>query len=261
MERHEAIIVQERPYRASDRVVTVLSPTAGKRELLVRGARKIVSKLGPSLQPFSRVRVAFVPGRRWAHLIGVETIDPYLNLRQRLASIAQAGLVVDVAGALSVAHADDARLYRLVLRELQRIERSRGDTIDRAVVLALSLFALRAIAIAGWHPDLRRCSVCHRSLDGGSIVFVSHPFGFAHQRCVRAAGAISVQLATRRFLLGRFRRRIIPAVVSSRIAGEVGRIAAVALDSVLERPLRSRDFIRFIARGRAPGRALSKSLY
>lgn len=261
MERHEAIVLNERTFRASDRVVTVLSPTAGKRELLARGTRKIVSKLGPSLQPFSRVRVAFIPGRRFTHLIGVETIDPFVNLRHHLAGFAQAGFVVDVAGALAVAHQDDARLYRLVVRELQRIDRIKKDVIDRASVLALSLFALRAIAVAGWHPDLRRCSVCRLALDGGAVVFFAHPFGFGHRRCAGETKAVAVQAATRRFLLGRFRRRVIPAIVTSRVAGEVGRIAAAALEGVLERPLRSRDFFRLIARGSAPGRAAAKPLY
>ncbi|MBI3115030.1 MAG: DNA repair protein RecO [Candidatus Kerfeldbacteria bacterium] len=261
MERREAILLRLRPVRDVDQLVVALSPAVGKLEFLARGTRKIESKLNPSLQLFARVMLDSVPGRRAHHLTGVEVLDPFPRLRTRLTGLAQAGFVAEVAEALSASNQAEPRLFRLVRRELLRIERARDDRLGPADVLSLSLFALRALAVTGWRPRFGQCSVCHRPLGAVAAVFAAHPYGFAHGSCARNrslrsgsgqadADPIPLHRATRKFLYERLSQTTQPAVVPRGVAQEVDRVALTALEAVLDRALKSRRFLRMFTKER-----------
>ncbi len=249
MERHEAVILRSRPYREHDRLLTLLSPTAGKRDVLARGSRKIVSKLAASLEPFGRVRVELVAGRSLAHCIGVEVLTPYARLRRSLPGLGQAGFVVAVADALTRSGDAEVRLYQLVVHELERIDRTPGTALRPRDSFALALFALRAVALAGWQPNLDACSVCHRPLGPEPAFFAAHPFGLTHRRC-RSDARLAVHPVTRRYLTARLARfSAVRAVVPRTVVREVGQLSLAALTAVAEQPVGARDFLRALGVG------------
>lgn len=249
MERHEAIVLRRRNVREADRLVTLLSPTAGKRDVLVRGARKQLSKLSASLEPFSHVQVELVLGRRATHAIGVAVLDPFRRLRTSLPALAQAWYAVEVADALTRNDQADARLFRLLRTELARVDRAATRGSVAAVdSLALALFTLRAIALAGWRPDLAHCSVCHRTLGNSPAVFAAHPFGLAHPQCLRSASAPPVSPVTRRYLQRRLTTVSRGVVVPRAVFREVGQVALAAVETVIDRRLSSRRLLRLLIR-------------
>lgn len=246
MDRTEAVVLSVRPFRERDRMLTILTPSSGRRELLMRGGRKIASKLSPHTQPYTLVQVEMIHGRRFVHLTGAEVQSAFPHLHGRLSGLAQAGFVTEVATALASENEAAIRLYRLVGRELRRIERG-TLALRPADALALSLFALRALAIAGWKLPFGRCVVCERSLGTVPAVFLPHPYGFAHARCRTGEGAVALHRTTRKFLYERLSRTTQPAVVPRGVAREVSAVAARALEAVLERPLASWRFLRSVA--------------
>lgn len=242
---HEATVLTSRPHREVDRLITLFGPSLGRCEVLARGARKPTSKLAASLEPFTGVRIELVPGRTWPTVIHVDVRAARRRLRLQLGGLAQAGFVVALAEALVRAEDRNLRLFTLVERELQRIDRSAGERLVPADALALALLTLRALSVAGWRPDFDRCTVCRRPLGAAAAAFHGHPFGVAHVACRR--GGVRVSSATRRYLTVRLSRPTrTPVVVGRIVAREVGAIASSALTAVLERPLAATRFLRAV---------------
>lgn len=247
MERHEAIVLRRRSIREHDRLITLFGPALGKRDVLARGSRKLLSKLACNLEPFSHLLVELVPGRQYPHLTGAVLLEPFSRLRQRLAAIAQAGFVVDVAESLTRPNAAEPRLFRLVLNELRRLERSSTDRAQPQDVFALALYVLRVVTVAGWQPNFESCSVCHRAFGDQLSVFSAHPFGLAHVRCASRDEPARIHSATRRYLRGRLSRTALRRTVVPRpIVREVGQLASVVLTTVAEREVASRRFLRLV---------------
>ncbi len=61
----------------ADRIVTVLTATKGLRRIVARGVRKIGSRFGGRLEPFSIVDIQFYEGRSLDSVNQVETVALY----------------------------------------------------------------------------------------------------------------------------------------------------------------------------------------
>ena len=70
MLKTSAFVIKKNDYREFDRIYTVYAQDFGKISLLVRGARRIKSKLAPYLENFGEVRVNFAKGKIFNHLSG-----------------------------------------------------------------------------------------------------------------------------------------------------------------------------------------------
>jgi DNA repair protein RecO len=58
-----AIILSRTDYGEADRILTVLTPSYGKRALIAKGVRKIKSKLAGGIELFSVSEITFIQGR------------------------------------------------------------------------------------------------------------------------------------------------------------------------------------------------------
>lgn len=68
----EGIVLNRKEVGEADRMVTLFTKDFGLVKLLAKGARHAHSKLNPSLNLFSHIRVAFVSGREIWHLTDAE---------------------------------------------------------------------------------------------------------------------------------------------------------------------------------------------
>ena len=61
--RTTAIVLTRVDYGEADRIVTVLTPEAGKLVLMAKGVRKVKSKLAGGIELFSASEITYIPGR------------------------------------------------------------------------------------------------------------------------------------------------------------------------------------------------------
>lgn len=59
----EAIVLARTDYGEADRIITLLTPTAGKLRLMAKGVRRIKSKLAGGIELFSVTNVTYMRGR------------------------------------------------------------------------------------------------------------------------------------------------------------------------------------------------------
>ncbi len=61
--RTTVIVLRRVEYGEADRILTVITPDAGKLSLMARGVRKVKSKLAGGIELFSTSEITYIPGR------------------------------------------------------------------------------------------------------------------------------------------------------------------------------------------------------
>ena len=80
-ENTKGIVLTRINYSESDRIITVLTDKFGKLRLMVRGARKIKSKMAGGIELFSTIELSFIPAKaEIGTLVSARLINHYGNI-------------------------------------------------------------------------------------------------------------------------------------------------------------------------------------
>jgi len=243
----EAIVLRTMDLGEADRVLTVLTPRLGKLRVIAKGVRRPRSRIGGALQPFSDVQLVLAVGRTFDVVTSTSLEDPHLGLRNDLHSTAAACYVVELTDRFCEGAADSHDAFRLLAQTLSALDA--GSEVTRDVVTRW--FELALLDAMGFRPELSRCLECGASIEPEGNVYSPVGGGVVCGQCRHAAhGATSISADAlkvmrhlqRTPLVGVFRLTLISA-----LQREVERLLHATLSAVLERELRSRDFLDEVA--------------
>lgn len=155
----EAIVMGSHKLGEADRVITLFSEKYGRVPTVVKGVRKVGSRFGGRLEPFTHLRVSLHRGRNLFTLTGADTVRTRAVLRDNSASL-RAGLsVIDLAVRTSPEQERRPRAYNLLerfLKEMETVVRSGGNNV-RPLALAAEL---KLLLLTGFLPHLADCATC-----------------------------------------------------------------------------------------------------
>ncbi len=151
----EGIILSRRDFRENDQMVTLYSVEKGKMEVLARGVKKIVSKNSAHLEPCFLVEAEILSGKDISHLIKVQSINIYKNIRQDLNKLLIAGYTIDLANKFLQTGEKDERIFHFLREWLEFLDQS-GE-MSSALVYA---FILKLLFLLGFRPELDKCVNC-----------------------------------------------------------------------------------------------------
>ena len=244
----EAIVLRSMNLGEADRVLTVLTPRLGKLRVIAKGVRRTRSRIGGALEPFSDVQLVLAVGRTFDVVTSSSLEDPHLGLRNDLHSTAAAWYVIELADRFCEGAADSHEAFRLLAQALSALDAPPAD-VTREVVARW--FELALLDGMGFRPELARCLECGARIEPEGNVYSPVGGGVLCPQCAHAAHG-SRPISTdalkilrhlqRSALIGVLRLRLTPAVQR-----EVERLLHATVSAVLERELRSRDFLSEVA--------------
>jgi DNA repair protein RecO (recombination protein O) len=243
----EAIVLRSMDLGEADRVLTVVTPRLGKLRVIAKGVRRPRSRIGGGLQPFSDVQLVLAVGRTFDVVTSSSLEDPHLGLRNDLHSTAAAWYLVELVDRFVEGAADSHDAFRLLAQGLSALDA--GDEVARDVVARW--FELALLDAMGFRPELTRCLECGADLEPDGNAFSAAAGGALCPQCRHAAhgarpvspDALKVMRHLQRSpLVGVLRLRLVPA-----LHREVERLLHATVSAVLERELRSRDFLEEVA--------------
>jgi len=174
------IILKERNVRENDKFITFYSQEQGKVEILVRGARKINSKLNPIISArFSFLDLVVIKGKNFYRLIDGKTQEQFKELIKDYQKILLLNNIFKKIDELFRFQKADYKTSSLILEFLRRMDRL---PIKKALPLAAA-FLIKLLAFAGYCPELKYCSICQKSpstkqvffdLNKGSVICSQH---------------------------------------------------------------------------------------
>lgn len=238
----EAFVLRTYSLAEADKVCIFLTRDLGKVRGVAHGARKMRSRFGSSLEPFTEVALTYFQ-KEGRELMSISTCE---IVRSHFHSAARD---VETAGAFSYLaellleflpdHEPNERLYRLVAASLQAIES------DHDLAHIVRYFESWLLRLVGFFPDPSRCSACGETISGDESAFLT-PEGAP--RCVNCSGGRGAAVdADLRAIIREMFRDHPTAFARRRIHPErlalIGNINYQIIRNALERDLRSRPLL------------------
>jgi DNA repair protein RecO (recombination protein O) len=162
----EGIVLRSIATLESDRLITLLSPDLGKLRIMVRGARKVNSRLGGHLDVLNRVIINFSEGRTFYLATGVQTLEAFGFIKKDLDRVATALYLSELTDKLTPEGQAQPDVYPLLLRGFRHLnENGLNPIIARYTELHL-------LSESGYLPELNHCVQCEREL-------LARPYGYS----------------------------------------------------------------------------------
>ena len=159
VERSSAVVIGRFPLGESDRVVTFFTRQFGKVRGVARAARRLRSRFGSALEPFTLGELVFFDNGR-SDLVQIDHFDivrPFASMRDELERLGQSSWMAECVARLTADRDPNAPIFTLFVRALETIED--GARPGRVALV----FGLRHVDLLGHRLRTDACVACGES--------------------------------------------------------------------------------------------------
>lgn len=180
----DAIVLRTYNLAESDRIVVCLTRSSGLVRGVAKGARRMKSRFGAALEPFTVIRLAFHEKEN-RDLVSISTADILkshfsLNAQPEVAEVL--AYMGELVAEFAPPHETDERLFRMLAACVDALASASGA--ERQVTRYFEIWLLR---LAGLFPDLRSCVDCGVELTDAVPTFVDVELNSYCKDCGRQA--------------------------------------------------------------------------
>jgi DNA repair protein RecO (recombination protein O) len=167
----DAIVLRTYNLAEADRIVVCLTSSAGLVRAVAKGARRMKSRFGAALEPFTLIRLAYYEkeNRELVAISSTEIVKSHFALNAQ----PEAGEVLAYLGELvcefAPPHEANEKMFRMVTACVEAL--AENPESSRAFVRYFEVWLLR---LAGLFPDIRACSECGVQLGGAETIGIDH---------------------------------------------------------------------------------------
>lgn len=245
--RTDAIILRRQDFKEADRLLTLFTPDYGKFTVIAKAVRKPTGRMTGHVELFARSTMMISRGRDLDIVTQAEMADPFLPIRENLEAAAYANYIVELLDRFTEAEEQNTPLYNLLAQTLGWLAESEQDRR-----LVGRYYELSLLRLVGFQPDLFNCVVGLEEIEAqdqffsaaeGGVVCPEHAEGNPHAMPINLTA-----LKTLRYLQTRDFEVIKKLHVNDLLHGDLERIMQNYIIYLLERRLKSVDFIRRLRR-------------
>lgn len=151
-----AIVLRNRPYGESDKIVSFLTDKFGKLTGIAKGALRSRRRFINSLEPFSLVNLRFQdpPHSNLAFIIAADLVNSYRHLQTSLERIAYASYVIEITDGLVPEREENQAVFDHLQAGLKYLEEGQPS------LRFLTSFELKLLRLVGYQPILEACKKC-----------------------------------------------------------------------------------------------------
>jgi len=244
--RVNAIVLKHQDYGEADRILTIYSREQGKLRALAKGVRKVHSRKGGHLEPFTLVSLQLAHGRNWPIVSQAEAQNIYDNLKKDLETIGYASYALELVDRFTFEEEENPSIFNLLKNTLTRL--NRGDPIH----LVIRYYEIRLLDLLGFRPELNICVVTGEEIKPEDQYFSAALGGIVSPASGKAlSGAVPVSVRALKYLRHFQRssyREASRAIISPEIQQEMEILMQYYLTYLLERGLNTPAFLRRVRR-------------
>ena len=177
----EAIVLRTYKLAEADKIAVFLSQHFGVMRGVARGARRLKSKFGASLEPYTLVSFSYYE-KEGQELVGIRQADilrSYFELSKNTEVVVALEYISGLILEFTPPHEPNEKVFRMFRVCLEAIASSPEDL--RQITRYCEVWLLK---LSGFLPDLRCCVNCKKSLGENSEgTFLGIDGGIRCQRC------------------------------------------------------------------------------
>lgn len=187
----DAIILRTYNLAEADRIVVCLTRGSGLVRAVAKGARRMKSRFGAALEPFTIARVAFYEkeNRELVSLSRAEILKSNFNLAAQIEVAEVLGYMAELISEFAPPHEANEKLFRMVAACVDAL-----GTTPEAAKLILHYFEIWLLRLAGSFPDTSACAVCGRELGASEPLYLSVEGMARCAPCSRGLGTLLAPL-------------------------------------------------------------------
>ena len=173
----------------ADRIVVFLTKEHGVVRGVAKGAKRLKSRFGSTLEPFSTVQLSYFQkeDRELVSIQNVELVSSCFDQASEPAFLQTFSYVSELLIAFVPPHDPNETLYRMVRACIDAD--SKGETDLASVSLYFELWLLR---LGGFLPDWTKCRECGRSFANDEWASLQSTFALFCPNCQKASGRTKV---------------------------------------------------------------------
>ncbi|HEX8175255.1 MAG TPA: DNA repair protein RecO [Pyrinomonadaceae bacterium] len=182
----EAIVLRSYNLAEADKIVVCLTRSTGVVRAVANGARRLKSRFGAGLEPFTFVQMSYheKEGRELVTLRNLEITRSYFSLAGSAETVAALSYLSELILEFAPPHEPNERLFRMVSATLEALRESPQDL--QAFVRYFEVWTLR---LAGFLPELRACADCGRPFEEKESASINAEGRLRCESCGHGAGA------------------------------------------------------------------------
>ncbi|MCS6885388.1 MAG: DNA repair protein RecO [Acidobacteriota bacterium] len=170
LKKTEAFVLLTYPLAETHKICVLFTRNSGIVRAVAHGARRIRSRFGSSLEPFTEVQVTYFEkeGRELVRLEGCDILRSYFEQVSQPEKAAALSYVTELLCAFLPANDPNEKVYRLVSAVVNAL------AADADLDSLLRYFEVWLLKLSGFFPDLRICAGCDSRIDPTSGVWVAN---------------------------------------------------------------------------------------
>jgi DNA repair protein RecO (recombination protein O) len=183
----EALVLRTYNFAEADKIVVCLTRSAGLIRGVAKGCRKLKSRFGAALEPFTLAKISYYQkeNQELVSLSQVEILKSHFDLSSQAETLAGLAYMGDLVIEFSPPYQPNEKLFRMVSACLEAISESQPD-----LQVILRYFEIWLLKLEGYLPDIRRCGECHRAFNENDRAFMGADMAFRCRTCSRGVGAV-----------------------------------------------------------------------
>lgn len=241
--RTPALILKRFDLGEADRLLTVLTPTHGKLEVIAKGARKLTSPKTGHVELFTRADMLINSGRELGVVVQAEMTAPNIPLRDDLERGAYAGYAAEIADRfIAPGEVFPKALFDLLDVTFTRI----GEDPDPR--LAARYYEMHLLDLVGFRPELHQCVIGRETIKPEDQFFSYAEGGVICPRdAARGTSHVPISMVTLKIMrhMQRSRYEAVSGLnIPTGLHDEAERIMVGYVSYLLERRPHSADMLR-----------------
>ncbi|NTU98913.1 DNA repair protein RecO [Candidatus Falkowbacteria bacterium] len=176
----KAIVINRKPFRENDLLVTIYSPEQGKQSLVARGARKFRSKVAAHIEPLSFIDGLVVRGKSFDYLGSALCAGSLFGIKSDYGNLESAGRIVRIFDRLVKDGQPDHQAFAMLRDILLLIN---GSVDDVQVAVWADLFIIKLLSQLGIGSELHDCVICGQKIRSNEHSFDLYKNGLVCHSC------------------------------------------------------------------------------
>jgi len=175
----KAIVIKSVNFSEADKIVTLYTESYGKIGVIAKGARRINSRFGSSLELGTLINALFYESERsnLSNIRQSNIIDSFREIRENFDFLSGCFYILSLVNEMTKERQQNESLFKLLLESLSGFSKI-GD-----IFKSIAIFEIKLLKILGYEPNLRQCSECKAEISGAGIKFSVAKTGVLCKRC------------------------------------------------------------------------------
>lgn len=155
--RVNGIIIREKPYKESSKLLNVITKEYGVISLIAKGSKRLKSNLRSitSKLTYAEFQINYKEGKL-SNLICADIINPLFNIKSDLLKISYASYLLDLTSQV-LKENNNKNIYEILVSSLLKIE----EGFDPELIT--NILELKYLSYLGISPNFDSCSICGSS--------------------------------------------------------------------------------------------------